>query len=121
MLVRSLNLWEAVEPPIVFFRSPHRQQRIFAIFVTSSNGEEAMYYTLKDHQGSLAAVIHPDGDVERLSYDAWGRRRNPVGFGYGTAAEPVEATFDRGTLALRDLFGLLPFPRVAAGSGSRHC
>ena len=34
LLVRSLNLWEAVEPPIVFFRSPHRQQRIFAIFVT---------------------------------------------------------------------------------------
>ena len=80
-----------------------------------------MYYTLKDHQGSLAAVIQPDGDVERLSYDAWGRRRNPDGFGYGTAAEPVEATFDHGTLALRDMFGLLPFPRVAAGSGSRHC
>ena len=66
---------------------------LFAIFVTSSNGEEAMYYTMKDHQGSLAAVIHPDGDVERLSYDAWGRRRNPVGFGYDNLST---ATFDRG-------------------------
>lgn len=90
------------------------------IFATSNN-TEAMTYTITDHQGSLAAVIHPDGDVERLSYDAWGRHRNPDGFGYGTAAEPVEATFDHGTLALRDMFDLLPIPRVAAGSGSRHC
>ena len=66
---------------------------LFAIFVTSSNGEEAMYYTLKDHQGSLAAVIQPDGDVERLSYDAWGRRRNPDGFGYDNVPIPM---FDRG-------------------------
>ena len=51
--------------------------------------------TLKDHQGNLTATIHGN-TVERLSYDAWGRRRNPVGFGYATVAEPVEATFDRG-------------------------
>lgn len=38
-----------------------------------------MHYTLKDHQGSLTATICGD-TVERLSYDAWGRRRNPVGF-----------------------------------------
>ena len=54
-----------------------------------------MHYTLKDHQGNLTATIHGN-TVERLSYDAWGRRRNPVGFGYATVAEPVEATFDRG-------------------------
>ncbi len=52
-----------------------------------------MYYTMKDHQGSLAAVIQPDGDVERLSYDAWGPRRNPTGFGYDNLST---ATFDRG-------------------------
>ena len=66
---------------------------LFANFVTSSNGEEAMYYTLKDHQGSLAAVIQPDGAVERLSYDAWGRRRNADGFGYDNVPTPM---FDRG-------------------------
>ena len=50
-----------------------------------------MYYTLKDHQGSLAAVIHGNA-VERLSYDPWGRRRNTTDFGYGN----VSHTFDRG-------------------------
>jgi YD repeat-containing protein len=40
-----------------------------------------MYYTLKDHQGSLAAVVHGN-TVERLSYDPWGRRRNTTDFGY---------------------------------------
>jgi len=28
---------------------------LFAIFVTQNNGGGAMYYTLKDHQGSLRA------------------------------------------------------------------
>ncbi len=54
-----------------------------------------MTQRLPNHQGNLTATIHGNA-VERLGYDAWGRRRNPVGFGYGTVAEPVEATFDRG-------------------------
>ena len=37
-----------------------------------------MHYTLKDHQGNLTATVCGDA-VERLSYDAWGRRRNPNG------------------------------------------
>ena len=45
----------------------------------------------KDHQGNLTATIHGN-TVERLSYDPWGRRRNPVGFGYSN----VTHTFDRG-------------------------
>ncbi len=64
---------------------------LFAIFATQTNGTSAMHYTLKDHQGSLAATVCGDA-VERLSYDAWGRRRNPNGFGYNN----VTATFDRG-------------------------
>ena len=36
-----------------------------------------MHYTLKDHQGSLTATVHGN-TVERLSYDAWGRRRNQI-------------------------------------------
>jgi RHS repeat-associated protein len=50
-----------------------------------------MHYNLKDHQGNLTATIQGN-TVERLSYDAWGRRRNPVGFGYSN----VTHTFDRG-------------------------
>ncbi len=64
---------------------------LFAIFATQSNGGSTMHYTLKDHQGNLTATIHGNA-VERLSYDAWGRRRNPVGFGYNN----VTTTFDRG-------------------------
>lgn len=63
---------------------------LFAIFVIQ-NGGGTMYYTLKDHQGSLAATIHGN-TVERLSYDAWGRRRNTTNFGY----DNVSHTFDRG-------------------------
>jgi len=50
-----------------------------------------MYYTLKDHQGSLAAVVY-GSNVERLSYDPWGRRRNTTNFGY----DNLSHTFDRG-------------------------
>ena len=63
-----------------------------------------MHYTLKDHQGSLAATVCGDA-VERLSYDAWGRRRNPNGFGYSN----VSHTFDRGFTGHEHLpaFGLI--------------
>ena len=64
---------------------------LFAIFVSYNNGGGAMHYTLKDHQGNLTATIHGNA-VERLGYDAWGRCRNPVGFGY----DNVSHTFDRG-------------------------
>ncbi len=50
-----------------------------------------MHYTQKDHQGSLAATVSGNA-VERLSYDTWGCRRNPNGFGYNN----VTTTFDRG-------------------------
>lgn len=64
---------------------------LFAIFVTNNHGGETMYYTLKDHQGNLTATVCGN-TVERLSYDAWGRRRNPNGFCY----DNVSYTFDRG-------------------------
>lgn len=44
-----------------------------------------------DYHGNLTATISGN-TMERLSYDAWGRRRNPVGFGYNN----VTHTFDRG-------------------------
>ena len=59
--------------------------------MTQNGGGGTMYYTLKDHQGSLAAAVHGSA-VERLSYDPWGRRRNTTNFGY----DNVSHTFDRG-------------------------
>jgi len=50
------------------------------------NGGGTMYYTLKDHQGNLAATIHGN-TVEQLSYDAWGR--------HGIHLRPADASPDR--------------------------
>jgi len=42
---------------------------------TSGNN---FYYTLRDHLGSIIAVVNQDGNMlQQLSYDAWGQRRNP--------------------------------------------
>lgn len=69
---------------------------LFAIFATQTNGESAMHYTLKDHQGSLTATICGDA-VERLSYDAWGNMRDPETWLNYSATEFVAGPmFDRG-------------------------
>ena len=84
---------------------------LFANFVTSSNGEEAMYYTLKDHQGSLAAVIQPEGNIEQeLSFDAWGNLRDPETWvNYMEGEEHETPMFDRGFTGHEHLyaFGLI--------------
>ena len=38
---------------------------------------KTLHYILKDHQGNLTATICGNA-VERLNYDAWGRRRNSL-------------------------------------------
>ena len=41
------------------------------------------YYTLRDHLGSIIAIVDQDGNVQQqLSYDAWGRRRDPTTWNY---------------------------------------
>ena len=80
------------------------------IFATSDN-TETMHYTFTDHQGSLAAYTgNAKEPVTRLSYDAWGRRRNAADGSYDSVsvAEPVEA-FDRGYTGHEhlDAFGLI--------------
>ena len=68
---------------------------LFAIFATFDNAE-TMTYTITDHQGSLAAYTgNAKEPVTRLSYDAWGRRRNAADGSYDnvSVAEPVEAAF----------------------------
>ena len=68
-----------------------------------------MYYTLKDHQGSLAATVHGN-TVERLSYDAWGNLRNPGTWASHTAGDTYDGPmFDRGFTGHEHLtaFGLI--------------
>lgn len=49
----------------------------FAIISQKNSEALKAQYLLKDHQGSLVGVVEADGTVsERMSYDAWGKRRN---------------------------------------------
>ena len=50
-----------------------------------------MSYVIKDHQESMYATI-TGNTVERYSFDAWGRRRNPQTLSY----DNVTTSFDRG-------------------------
>jgi len=48
--------------------------------VSRSDGQNFVRYFVKDHLGSIAVITDEAGAVaERLSYDPWGKRRNPNG------------------------------------------
>ena len=64
---------------------------LFAIFALDSNNNGTMSYVIKDHQGSMYATI-TNLAIERYSFDAWGRRRNPQTLSY----DNVTTSFDRG-------------------------
>ena len=67
-----------------------------------------MNYILKDHLGSIQYVTDEQGNVvETLSFDPWGRRRNPVNWSY--TGFPSSFLFDRGYTGHEhlDAFGLI--------------
>ncbi|MCK9562083.1 MAG: FG-GAP-like repeat-containing protein, partial [Bacteroidales bacterium] len=65
------------------------------IYVQSSSGVQEMYYTHKDHLGSITEITDSQGAVvERLSYDAWGNRRNSHTWDYDSDGDNF--LFDRG-------------------------
>jgi len=64
---------------------------LFAIFALDQNNNGTMSYVIKGHQGSMYATV-TGKIVERYSFDAWGRRRNPQTLSY----DNVTASFDRG-------------------------
>jgi hypothetical protein len=67
-----------------------------AIYVEDGSGNGALHYIHQDYQGSIVVISAEDGTLEQsLSYDAWGRRRNPTSWNsYDlTGHEPM---FDRG-------------------------
>ncbi len=55
---------------------------IFAIFTIENGNNGRMKYVLKDHQGSLAALVNEKSGTEYFSFDAWGRRRNAQTWAY---------------------------------------
>jgi RHS repeat-associated protein len=80
-----------------------------AIYTEDGNDSGALHYIHQDYQGSIMAISAEDGTVEQsLSYDAWGRRRNPTSWNsYDlTGHEPM---FDRGYTGHEHLeeFGLI--------------
>ncbi len=49
-----------------------------------------MYYIHTDHLGSIRVITGENGNMEEeMSFDAWGRRRNPADWTYTNVPEPV--------------------------------
>ena len=57
-------------------------------------GNEILYYTLTDHLGSITGLVDATCQnlVEEYSFDAWGRRRNPVNWTYDNVPAPTYLT-----------------------------
>ena len=66
-----------------------------AIFEKTSAAEN-LYYIHKDHLGSFTVVTDANGTmVEEMSFDPWGRKRNPTNWFYDSSMA-YAYTFDRG-------------------------
>ena len=63
----------------------------------STNISSSMHYVYKDNLGSYNVITDANGNIEEnLSFDAWGRRRDPATWTYYTSGtEPIHL-FDRG-------------------------
>ncbi len=52
---------------------------LFAIYTIENETTSSTAYVLKDHLGSISCLTNETGAlIEELSFDAWGRRRNPT-------------------------------------------
>jgi RHS repeat-associated protein len=77
---------------------------LVGVFVTKSvyavgDGPQMRYYH-RDHLGSIAVITNPSGAVlERLSYEAFGERRNANGTPQNRASPLIGITTDRGYTA----------------------
>ncbi len=78
----------------VIFADPNvDDENIYYISTSNENigmlKDNQMYYFLHDHQGFIMTIANAAGDaVEFLSYDAWGRRRNPQDWTYNNISAP---------------------------------
>ncbi len=71
---------------------------LFGIFTIENDEMGEIRYILKDHLGSISTILDEEGVIEQeLSFDAWGRRRDPVSWSYYDPEEtPPVPIFDRG-------------------------
>jgi len=79
-----------------------------AAILVSRPGGDSLYYVHKDHLGSILALTNHQGSVvERYSFDAWGRRRNPTD--WSQKASGLGYITNRGFTGHEhmDLFGLI--------------
>jgi len=68
---------------------------LFKTIYESKPGQNKMYYIHKDHQGSFNTITDDAKTVlERLSFDPWGKRRNPTN--WSMVNVPTTFLFDRG-------------------------
>ncbi|MDD4729893.1 MAG: hypothetical protein PHN55_14235, partial [Dysgonamonadaceae bacterium] len=66
-----------------------------AVYITETGTNAQLYYILKDHQGSITALVDTSGTiVEEYSYDAWGRMRNVSDWTYDNL--PTTRKINRG-------------------------
>ena len=81
-----------------------------AVYVRSNGGAWQVYYIYRDYQGSITHITNSSGTlVQELSYDAWGRLRNPsTQVAYQPGSEP-ELFLGRGYTGHEHLqqFGLI--------------
>ena len=68
-----------------------RKETRFDVYSMQYITEEKLYYILRDYLGSIVKVISEDGTaVQDVSYDAWGRLRNPSTLQpYAAGSEPT--------------------------------
>jgi RHS repeat-associated protein len=81
-----------------------------AVYVKDATGSWNIYYICRDYLGSITHITNSDGSVvQELSYDAWGRLRNPsTQVAYSPGSEP-ELFLGRGYTGHEHLpqFGLI--------------
>lgn len=80
-----------------------------AVLVKTSSGT-SIYYIVRDHLGSITHVLNTSGtDLQHLSYDAWGRLRNPSNKQVYSAANVPSLLLGRGYTGHEHLtdFGLI--------------
>ncbi len=77
--------------------------------LVKDEASDTIYQIGRDILGSVMLVISPNGSKEKLSFDAWGRLRNPVGHKVYAPGEEPELFLGRGYTGHEHLpwFGLI--------------
>ncbi|HBZ66594.1 MAG TPA: hypothetical protein DEO70_07130 [Bacteroidales bacterium] len=94
------------EKTIDYITSP---EGVVAIFSRNGDSDSTLHFLFKDYAGSIIGVMNPTGTyAQEISYDAWGRRRNPATWQPFTGTTP-QALYTRGYTMHEHLsnFGLI--------------